>query len=144
MLMMFSPSNFLCLSNGCSLPGDDNPMNWKHGGSITDNNGITYTIAPTESRLAPPNSPQGRCDAKRHIWGYTWNVYGRGFADSDWGRRLLSEIRGCGAVTAWKFKYGGDLPANTEWHASGTLPLTISNHCLAKAVRSAGGYSSNC
>ncbi|KAF2814446.1 uncharacterized protein BDZ99DRAFT_237679 [Mytilinidion resinicola] len=72
-------------SDGCSLPGDNNVMNWKHGGSMSDNNGVKYTIIPTQNRPPPPISPQGECYAVPHWWGYRWHFYGGGFADSDYG-----------------------------------------------------------
>src|ERR1700753_3865238 len=93
-------------SNGCSLPGDNNKMNWKHGGTMSDNNGVKYTITPTQSRPPPPSSPQGECNAVYHWWGYSWDVWGGGFANSDHGASkggLEDNIKGCGAVTAWTF-----------------------------------------
>jgi hypothetical protein len=120
-------------------------MNWKHGGSISDKNGVKYTITPTQTRPPPPSLANGRCKAKYRVWGYSWEVWGGGFESSNHGEELKRQIRGCGAVTAWKFNYF-DVPDadGTEWHASGTLPITISSHCLAKAVKNAGGFESNC
>jgi hypothetical protein len=72
-------------------------------------------------------------------------VWGGGFESSNHGKELERQIRGCGAVTAWKFNYFDAPDADgTEWHASGTLPITISSHCLAKAVKNAGGFDSKC
>ena len=123
-------------------------MNWKHGGSMSDNNGIKYTIAPTQTRPSPPSSPQGHCNADYHWWGYSWDVWGGGFANSDYGQAsggVRGQIKGCGAVTAWKFDYLSSSPGDgVEWYASGTLPLLISSHCLAKVIKSAGGFQSNC
>ena len=43
-------------TNGCDIPsGSINPLNWKHGGSIADNNNVTYTITPNVNRAPPPN-----------------------------------------------------------------------------------------
>ena len=123
-------------------------MNWKHGGTISDNNGVKYTISPTRDRPSAPSSPLGGCRAVWHWWGYSWDVWGGGFANSDRGQAkggLLAQIRGCGAVTGSTFDYYDTAQENgIEWHASGTLPLFISDHCLARAVRSAGGFESNC
>lgn len=133
------------VSNGCSLPGTDNVMNWKHGGSISDNNGIKYSITPTQSRPPAPEHPYGQCNVQGHLWGYSWDLWGAGFANSDFGAELLRQVRGCGAVTAWKFEYFDEpAPDGTEWHAQGTLPLFISDHCLGKAIKSAGGFTSKC
>ena len=122
-------------------------MNWKHGGTISDNNDIKYTIRPVKTRPPPPKGPVGHCDAKNRVLFYSWNVWGGGFASSDYGQSkgaLKDQISGCGAVTRWKFEYVSPGEDGVEWHASGTLPITISNHCLAKAVKSAGGFESNC
>lgn len=115
---------------------------------MSDNNDIKYTITPTRNRPPPPSSPQGVCNADSHWWGYSWDVWGGGFANSDFGgssEGLLKQIRGCGVVTGWTFTYYDTPQADgIEWHASGTLPLLISSHCLARAVESAGGFHSNC
>lgn len=132
------------LNNDCSIGGDANPMNWKHGGAMSDNNGVKYTITPTQERPPPPSSPQGFCQAQRTWWGYNWDVYGGGFESSDHGTELSRQISGCGAVTQFKFDYFTTPDGNKEWHASGTLPLFISDHCLGAAVASSGGYSMNC
>ncbi|KAF2166025.1 hypothetical protein M409DRAFT_23753 [Zasmidium cellare ATCC 36951] len=133
------------LNNGCSLPGTNNAMNWKHGGSMSDNNGIRYSIVPTRDRTPAPSIPYGQCSSIGHIWGYSWELRGVGFAGSDFGAELQRQIRGCGVVTGWKFEYF-DAPASdgTEWHAQGTLPLFISDHCFGKAIKSAGGFPSKC
>lgn len=134
----------LC-SNGCSLPGDQNPMNWKHGGSITDHNGIKYEISPTRERPPPPERPQGRCKTASSVLHYKWSVEGGGFFQGDAKASIEKQMRGCGAVTAFKFEYfSAPRDDGTEWRASGTLPWTISDHCVAKAVKSAGGFSSRC
>jgi hypothetical protein len=120
-------------------------MNWKHGGSITDNNSIKYTITPTQPRPPPPSSPQGHCEA--HYWPshWAWQVSGGGFSQGDTRAAIESNMRGCGAVTAFKFEYYDKPQADgTEWWSSGTLPIFMSDHCVAKAVRSAGGFESWC
>lgn len=57
----------------------------------------------------------------------------------------VSGSRRCESSTAFKFEYfSAPQDDSTEVRASGNLPWTISDHCVAKAVKSAGGFSSRC
>lgn len=48
--------------DGCDVPsGDSNPLDWKHGGQMSDNNEVTYAINPTTLRPLAPDSPQAKC-----------------------------------------------------------------------------------
>lgn len=136
------------IMNGCDAPqGASNPMNWKHGGHISDHNQVTYTISPQANRPPPPDKPVGICWGWYKPYGTQWYVYGGGFASSQWGQEdggLLAQIHGCSAVTSWKFDYYAQPAADgTEWSASGTLTLGMRG-CLGRAVASAGGYSGSC
>lgn len=133
------------LSADCNVPDSTNPLNWKHGGQVFDNNNVQYKIEPLANRPPPPSSPQGVCAVGSTGLGYLWNVFGNGWLDDDYGIKLLRAVQGCGAVTGWKFDYRGSPDTDgTEWTASGTLPYFISDHCLGKAISQAGGFSSNC
>lgn len=128
-------------SHQCNEQSEANPMNWKHGGSMKDHNGIRYTITPESTRPPPPKKPVGYRIFIYHLWGYEWYVQGGGFASSDYGERLLKEVKGCGAVTGWQFSYKEDDPiGDTEWWAAGTLPLFIRSGCFERAIKSAGGF----
>lgn len=130
-------------SNNCSPEGDDNPMNWKHGGSIADHNGVTYTVEPTRTRPPPPDAPFGECHSPHKFARpyYSVTVTGAGSLFTDWGRPLLKELRECGWTTAWTFEYF-DEPAEdgTEWQAYGQIPLLIPPHCARTAVGKAAGF----
>ncbi|CAD0112709.1 unnamed protein product [Aureobasidium uvarum] len=121
-------------------------MNWKHGGSISDNNNISYKISPTQSRPPPPAVPLGTCKApiKPFRPYYSVTISGGGFSNSDNGAALNREFQNCGATTAWRFNYF-DAPAEdgTEWEAYGQLPLFISSHCVRRAIRRVGGFVDN-
>lgn len=130
------------LNNDCSIGGPANPMNLKHGGTMSDNNGVKYTITPTRTRPPPPSKPQGECSVTWFIFGYAWSVSGGGFASSDYGAELLKQMQGCGVVANWGFDY--DQKGRYEWTAHGTLPLLISSHCVGAAIASAGGFQSDC
>ena len=136
------------VTNGCDVPsGSIIPLNWKHGGSIADNNKVTYTITPIENRAPPPNKVIGHCESKYKFLWTTFDVYGGGWADSDYCGSpggLLAQLRGCGAVTSWNFEYY-DTPAKdgTEWHAWGRLPIGTGG-CVGCAVMSSGGFGGGC
>ena len=136
------------ISNGCDVPsGGSNPMNWKGGGTMSDNNNITYTVTPSANRAPAPNAPLGSCTSWYKFFYATFDVYGGGWADSDYGQSsggLLAQLRGCGVVTGWQFEYY-DTPASdgTEWHAWGKLPIGTRG-CVGRAVTSSGGFSGGC
>ena len=140
--------NLNTIMNGCDAPnGNSNPMNWKHGGSMNDYNDVAYTIAPNANRAPPPDKPLGYCQSWYKGILASFDVYGGGWADSDWGQSpggVLDQIRGCGAVTGWRFEYY-DTPASEgyEWHAWGNLPIGT-RRCLGDAVPSSGGFSGGC
>lgn len=134
--------------DGCDVPnGNSNSMNWKNGGSMKDDNDVTYTIAPNANRATTPNKPLGSYEFRyKGIWA-TFNVYGGGWADFDFGRSsggVLAQLKGCGAVTGWNFQYYAS-PASdgTEWHAWGKLPIGT-RRCVGRAVQSSGGFSGSC
>lgn len=136
------------IMDACDVPnGDSNPMNWKHGGSMKDNNGVAYTVAPNTNRAPAPDKPLGSCTSWYKGFYATFDVYGGGWADSDYGQSpggLLTQLKGCGAVTGWSFEYYNS-PASdgTEWHAWGKLPIGT-RRCLGRAVPSSGGFSGGC
>ena len=136
------------VTNNCDIPsGSINPLNWKHGGSIADNNKVTYTITPNDNRAPPPNMALGNCKSWYKFFYATFDVYGGGWADSDYGGSpggVLAQLRGCGAVTGWTFEYY-DTPAQdgTEWHAWGKLPIGT-RRCVGRAVTSSGGFGGGC
>lgn len=51
---------------------------------MSDNNGIKYTIAPTQARPPPPSSAQGWCKVKRGT-RFVADIYGGGFESGNWG-----------------------------------------------------------
>lgn len=136
------------IMDGCNIPsGNSNPMNWKHGGSMKDNNGVAYTIAPNANRAPAPERPLGNCLSWYKFFYATFDVYGGGWADSDFGETsggVLTQLKGCGTVTGWNFEYYNN-PASdgTEWHARGKLPVGT-RKCVGRAVTSSGGFSGGC
>lgn len=123
-------------------------MNWKHGGSVSDNNGIEYTVAATQFRPVPPARPQSQCQTSYALTHYNIVISGSGFSNSDWGQNtLLAALKSCGVVTAWHFDYWDHPLARAdgiEWFASAALPITISYGCVGRAVHQAGGPDTFC
>lgn len=121
-------------------------MNWKHGGSISDNNNILYKTSPTQSRPPPPSAPFGSCKAPLLLPGphYAVSITGGGFSNSDDGAALKREFNNCGARSVLTFNYL-DTPAEdgTEWTAYAELPLLIPPHCAQRAIRRVGGFVNN-
>lgn len=134
--------------NGCDVPVNSaNPMNWKHGGNMKDNNGVSYTITPNANRTPPPDQTFGSCTSWYKVLWASFDVYGGGWANSDFGQDpggVLAQMRGCGAVTGWGFDYF-DTPVSdgTEWHAYGRLPIGTRG-CVGSAVASSGGFGGGC
>ena len=111
---------------------------------MSDKNQVLYSVNPTPRRPPPPAAPFGTCKASFGgvLWAFT--ISGAGFANSDYGAALLTQLKGCGAVTGWTFTYGSTAAAGTEWTASGNLPITIKSGCVGRAVKSAGGWAASC
>jgi len=81
----------------------------------------------------------------------TWSIQGYGYADADYGEKLLHHIRGCGAVTSWKFQYydapqAGPGSGTYEWRASGKLPIGFQQwECIGSAMGDASnGLAGGC
>ncbi|KAM0799575.1 hypothetical protein BDR22DRAFT_304707 [Usnea florida] len=114
--------------DGCDVPnGNSNHMNWKHGGSMKDNNEITYTIAPNANRAPAPEKPLGSCESRYNGFWATFIVYGSGWADSDFGRAsggVLAQLKGCDAVTGWNLgTMLARLPMALNGMLAGKLPI---------------------
>jgi hypothetical protein len=79
------------------------------------------------------------------IYGFAWDEgkldAGGGYLD---GNGLLTQLRGCSAITKWKFQ---NLTVSDtqpyEWHASGQSTIWQKN-CIEHAMLSAGAPSDSC
>ncbi|OIW29092.1 hypothetical protein CONLIGDRAFT_670791 [Coniochaeta ligniaria NRRL 30616] len=84
------------------------------------------------------------CDVSYEFLFDKFEVRGKAWADNELGANgegLEAKIRGCGALTGWKFQWTPDDP-NFEWYASGKLPIGVKN-CVGSAVTAAGGPSAS-
>lgn len=93
----------------------------------------------------PPPSPEPEPDADCFFWdslaAWQFLVFNiEGWAEDDYGDKLLDEERGCGALTGWSFKEQDD----GRYQARFYLPFFISEGCVERAVKSAGGPDLSC
>lgn len=116
-------------------------MNWKHGGTISDKDGVKYTVEPTRTRPPPSEAPFGKCGAVWRVAFSAVTVSGAASLNADYGDALYKEFSNCGWTTEWHFKYY-DEPAEdgTEWEAQGQIPILIAPHRAKRAVRRAAGF----
>lgn len=128
----------------------DTQSGWKHGGAYTfsegkDNNRVdvyTYFMDPKHVRPDPPPARlPSSCDVYYKFLYDEFFVSGGLWAGDDEGMsRFRSNIRRCGAVTAWKFKYKTEPDSNGfEWDAYGTLPIGRQWNCVRQAIVDSGG-----
>ncbi|KAL8784303.1 MAG: hypothetical protein Q9213_004061 [Squamulea squamosa] len=122
-----------------SCDGNDptnNPHNYKFGGTYTDSSsGWELKLEPL-ARKATENSG----DITYKFTHNKFEVRGKNFPDGKLGANgggLKEEIKGCGALTAWKFKWTPD-DVTYQWYASGNLPVGTRS-CVGAATQTAGG-----
>ncbi|KFY27960.1 hypothetical protein V491_00688, partial [Pseudogymnoascus sp. VKM F-3775] len=123
--------------NGCDVPvNGSNPMNWKQGGKRVQ--GVyTYRIDIFRQNRPwpPPTQPKQSCEGWYKIIWQHYDIYGAGWANNDWGAKLLLPAINpcCGLVersvsnsmltiirslTGWNFKYFDQPDENGyEWHS---------------------------
>ena len=128
--------------DGCD--GDDhvnNPFNYKFGSTLTTGDGWVYKMEPLSRQINEDN-----CDVSYRFLYDGFEVRGKNWADGRLGvngEGLLKELKGCGAVTNWKFERTPN-DVKYQWYAHGHLPIGTKN-CVGRAVLSAGGSSKgNC
>ena len=105
----------------------------------------TTTAAHTTTAAPPPPPPpppaEDTCNTKYKFWYEQFTIYGKNFDPSKFGTKgsgLKKQIKGCGALTKWKFKRLTDDPEGYKWEATGHLPIDTGG-CVHRAVVSAGG-----
>jgi hypothetical protein len=128
--------------DGCDTA--NNAMNWKHGGRMSDNNNVVYTITPLTNRPSAPDSMQASCTWKFALAHDQFTVKGGGWADVDNGKELMKQLGGCGAMTSPRFNYLPSPDGVNEFVAKGVLPNTMKGGCLERAIVSAGGPQIKC
>ena len=112
----------------------------------------TTTLAlpppPPPPTPSPPSAgpDADSCDVSYRFVLDSFEISGKNFDASKFGTDgsgLRTQIKGCGALTKWKFQMTPSSPIY-QWHASGQLPIGVKN-CVGNAVISAGGSSKgNC
>ncbi|KAL8653411.1 MAG: hypothetical protein Q9226_003862 [Calogaya cf. arnoldii] len=122
-----------------SCDGDNpvnNPHNYKFGGTYTDpSGGWELKIEPLAVKVT-----ENSCDITYNFIENRFEVRGKNFPDGKLGadgEGLKKEIKGCGALTMWEFKWTPD-DVKYQWYASGALPLGTKS-CVGAATQTAGG-----
>ncbi|KAI4255904.1 MAG: hypothetical protein L6R42_006500, partial [Xanthoria sp. 1 TBL-2021] len=122
-----------------SCDGDkpiNNPHNYKFGGTYFDSsNGWELKLEPLA--LKPT---ENSCDITYLFTENKFEVRGKNFPDGKLGadgEGLKKEIKGCGPLTWWEFKWTPD-DVKYQWYASGSLPVG-SRSCVGAATQTAGG-----
>lgn len=131
----------------------DNPLNWKHGGEFDarKDSGFRWVIEPLYERPPPPKAPLAGCNLWWKGIGNEVDIWGAGFANSDFGgEKLLGALKGCMGLTLsrWWFTYnelGKPNKDGIEWNAGGFYPIGPNGWtCVANAVAAAGGPGVTC
>jgi hypothetical protein len=130
-----------------SCDASNNPMNWKYGGSWTRGSYV-YEINPKKDREYL-TKPWGSCGGwYKFLWG-SYDLYGKGWANNDFGEKLKQSAKDCvgGGITAWDFEYY-DKPSDHdgwEWHVFFRTPIWVRRRCFdnLKVQHGAGGYTNH-
>jgi hypothetical protein len=138
--------SFSRIINGCDGNDPMNPMDWKFGGEYKRGE-YTYTLTPAaDNRPWPPiQKTGGSCKGWYHGFWSSYEIYGAGFSDWDFGQQtLLPSIKGCLGlgVTAWKFDYiNPPTKEGYEWKSTFNTPIWVRSRCFKnnKVVQAAGG-----
>ena len=130
-------SKFRTIIDSCD--GDNpinNPHNYKFGGRYTDSaDGWDYLLEPLAEKPT-----ENSCDVTYLFLGNVFEIRGKNFPDGKLGANgegLKKEIKGCGVLTEWSFKWTPN-DVMYQWYAKGTLPLGTKS-CIGAATQSAGG-----
>lgn len=136
--------------DGCDGNDDNNPMNWKFGGTYV-NGAYTYKIAPvrTNRPFPVPKEPSAKCTGVCHGLWTRYNIRGAGWATWDKGQQSLrpnsTHCFGLG-LTGWWFEYFDEPDSNGyEWLAKFNSPVGTEARCYSnnKVQRGAGGPSND-
>ncbi|KJZ72763.1 hypothetical protein HIM_07838 [Hirsutella minnesotensis 3608] len=137
--------SFDLILNSCDGNDPENPMNWKFGGKYVRGS-YRYEINPQRERELIRRT-DGSCQGWYKGFNGAYTIYGKGWANWDWGQEsLLTAARGCvGVVSSWKFDYF-DSPGDHdgwEWRATFSTPIWVRARCFnnLKVQAAAGGYT---
>lgn len=136
--------------NSCDGNDPENPMNWKFGGQWQRDENYWEVTALADNRPWPViQEPDGSCKGWWHGYWSSYEIYGAGFSDSDYGQKTLwPSANECGgAASDWKFEYL-DEPTKDgyEWKANFNKLVFVRARCFGnnKVVKASGGYTHGC
>lgn len=117
----FKPYSMDCIEHlyhtileGCETYTQENPMDWKGGGSVTVGP-VRYRIDPLAKRRPYPQAPRGLFIPMWNQESYLYRIWGNGWLDSDYGKALENQLRSdckLGEFRDFKYKLGDQ---DTEW-----------------------------
>ncbi|KAI9157900.1 hypothetical protein HJFPF1_05884 [Paramyrothecium foliicola] len=142
----FSPDYDTCvymmrdrIVDGCDTHSNDA----KAGGRVsTSDIAVTYNVFPRAMRQPAHDSEKSDCRSSYRALYNEYNVWGSGWAESDWGESIKREIKGCALLPGtWDFNYGlGDDGREWSlWFRTGVFQ----KGCVGRAIRSAGAPNFN-
>ncbi|KAL8770318.1 MAG: hypothetical protein Q9209_003954 [Squamulea sp. 1 TL-2023] len=112
----------------------NNPHNYKFGSTFTLANGWVLKMEPLSKQINDLS-----CDVSYKFVFNGFEIRGKNWPDGKLGANgegLEAELKGCGALTKWKFERTPD-DVKFQWFASGQLPVGTKN-CIGDAARTAG------
>ena len=124
------------LVDGCD--GDDptnNPHNYKFGGTYYAGDGWRFEFDALATQINTVD-----CDVNYKVVLNEFELRGKNLPDDKFGKDgegLHDEVKGCGAITKWRFEWTPD-DTVYEWYARGQLPIGT-KACVGRALVSAGG-----
>ncbi|KAL7940211.1 glycoside hydrolase family 18 protein [Trichoderma barbatum] len=107
---------------------------------------LEMSATPTSSEEASPEptqTPEVTCGLALYpplMWRFDMYKMKGNWVWNDEGKKLQSEIKGCGAVTGWEWFKRSDGTRECRFN----LPLLIKEGCVERAIASAGGPDTEC
>jgi Alpha-galactosyl-binding fungal lectin len=128
--------------DGCDTDNQNDPMNWKSGGSVQVDK-MTYHVQPAVVRQPAPKSPGAGCSSTYDgLYDQHW-IWGNGWGGYDWGSALEEQLKGCARLPSTfhvSYGLGGD---GREWTAMVRTGIWQKG-CVGHAIKSAGGPETKC
>ncbi|KAI1120040.1 hypothetical protein F5Y10DRAFT_273475 [Nemania abortiva] len=122
--------------DGCD--GNDpvnNPHDYKFGGTFLDGD-WNYTMTPLSQHINTVS-----CEEQYDVLFDSFDIHGKNVPDAPFGANgegLKTQLKQCGDLTSYSFKWTPDDPDGWQWHATGHLPIGTKS-CIGTALEEAGG-----
>ena len=106
----------------------------------------TLTTSTTKAPAPSPSPADVSCNCAYDFLFDQFTVSGKNFPadkldlDGTAGAGLEKQLKGCGALTDYKFQTLTNDPSGMQWKATGRLPIGV-KACVGRAVQTVGGDS---